>query len=57
MDADDGYFGLDLGVNRHFNLGLVYTNCVYFNDREGDGLEYDDINRADMLMLGAELRF
>lgn len=59
MDADGGYFGLGLGVdvNRHFNLSLVYTNYVYFNDWEGDGLQYDDITRADTLMLGAEARF
>lgn len=58
-DADGGYFGVGLGVdvNRHFNLSLVYTNHVYFNDWEGDGLEYDDLSRADTLLLGAELRF
>jgi hypothetical protein len=59
MDVDGGYFGLGLGVDvtRHFNLSLVYTNYVYFNDWEGDGLQYDDITRADTLMLGAEVRF
>jgi hypothetical protein len=59
MDVDGGYFGLGLGVdvNRMFNLSLVYTNYVYFNDWEGDGLQYDDVNRADTLMLGAEVRF
>lgn len=58
-DADGGYFGLGLGVdiNRNFNLSLVYTNYVYFNDVEGDGIQYDDVNRADTLMLGAEVRF
>ena len=30
---------------------------VYFNDWEGNGLEYDDVNRADTLMFGAEARF
>jgi hypothetical protein len=59
QDADGGYFGLGLGfdVNRHFNLSLAYTNYVYFNDVEGDGIQYDDVNRADTLMLCAEVRF
>jgi hypothetical protein len=58
-DVDGGYFGLGLGVDvsRNFNLSLVYTNYVYFNDVEGDGVQYDDVNRADTLMLGAEVRF
>ena len=60
MDVDGGYFGLGLGVdiNRYFNMSLVYTNYVYFNDYywEGDDFYYD-INRADTLMLGAEVRF
>jgi hypothetical protein len=58
-DIDGGYFGLGLGVdvNRYFNLSLVYTNYVYFNDWEGDGLQYDDVHSADTLMLGAEVRF
>lgn len=59
QSTDGGYFGAGLGVDitRNFNLSLVYTNYVYFDDWEGDGLEYDDINRADTLMLGAEVRF
>lgn len=59
MDVDGGYFGLGLGadINRHFNLSLVYTNYVYFNDWEGDGIQYDDVTRADTLMFGAEVRF
>jgi hypothetical protein len=59
MDVDGGYFGLGLGVDitRNFNMSLVYTNYVYFDDWEGDGLDYDDVNRADTLMLGAEVRF
>ena len=59
MDVDGGYFGLGVGVDvsRHFNLSLVYTNYVYFDDWEGDGLQYDDVNRADTLMFGAEVRF
>ena len=60
MDVDGGYFGVGLGVdvNRHFNLSLVYTNYVYFEDYywEGNDFHYD-INRADTLMLGAEVRF
>jgi len=59
-DADGAYVGLGLGVDvtRNFNLSLVYTNYVYFNELywEGDDLHYD-INRADTLMLGAEARF
>lgn len=59
MDVDGAYFGVGLGVDvtRNFNLSLVYTNHVYFNDWEGNGLEYDDVNRADTLMFGAEARF
>ena len=60
MEVDGGYFGLGLGadINRHFNLSLVYTNYVYFEDYywEGDDFYYD-INRADTLMFGAEVRF
>lgn len=58
--VDGGYFGLGLGVDfsRQFNMSLVYTNHVYFNEyywSEGDF--YYDANRADLLMLGAEVRF
>jgi len=57
---DGGYFGAGLGVdfNRRFNMSLVYTNHVYFNDYSwnDDGLYYD-INRAETLMVGAEVRF
>jgi hypothetical protein len=51
---DGGYVGLGLGVdfNRHFNMSLIYTNHVYFND-----YDYYDASRADTLMLGAEVRF
>lgn len=60
MNVDGGYFGLGLGVDisRHFNLSLIYTNHVYFNDYywEGDDFYYE-INRADTLMFGAEVRF
>src|SRR5690606_17622280 len=57
--TDGGYFGLGLGadITRNFNLSLVYTDYVYFDDWQGDGLDYEDINRADTLMLGAEVRF
>lgn len=55
--VEGGYFGVGLGVdfNRRFNMSLVYTNYVYFTDY----VYYDDyeINRADTLMLGAEVRF
>jgi hypothetical protein len=59
-DVDGAYVGLGLGVdfNRHFNVNLVYTNYVYFNEYywyEGDF--YYDASRADMLMLGIEARF
>lgn len=57
IDVDGGYFGVGLGVdvNRHVNLGLTYTNYVYFDSY----YSYDDyeISRADTLMLGAEVRF
>jgi hypothetical protein len=58
--VDGGYVGLGLGVdvNRHFNMSLVYTNYVYFNELywTEDGVYYD-AGRADTLMLGAEVRF
>jgi len=59
LSTDGGYFGLGLGadISRNFNLSVVYTNYVYFDDWESDGLDYDDISRADTLMLGAEVRF
>ena len=58
--ADGGYAGVGLGVDfgRRFNMSLVYTNYVYFNElywSEGD--LYYDASRADALMLGAEVRF
>lgn len=58
--VEGGYFGVGLGVdfNRHFNMSLVYTNHVYFNDAYwSDGDFYYDANRAETLMLGAEARF
>lgn len=58
--VEGGYFGVGLGVdiNRHFNLSAVYTSHVYFTDYGyyDDGFYYD-ANRADTLMLGAEVRF
>ncbi|MEN1960035.1 outer membrane beta-barrel protein [Luteimonas sp. MJ246] len=55
-DADGGYVGVGLGVdfNRHFNLNVVYTSYAYF---DGYGYDYENINSADTLMLGAEVRF
>lgn len=58
--ADGGYVGIGLGadITQHFNLSLVYTNYVYFNELywyEGD--LYYDASRSDTLMLGAEVRF
>lgn len=58
--VDGGYFGVGLGVdfNRHFNMSVVYTNHVYFNDYYWSEGEFTyDANRADTLMLGAEVRF
>jgi len=60
MDVDGAYFGVGLGVDvtRNFNLSLVYTNYVYFNEYYwDDGDFYYDANRADTLMFGAEVRF
>lgn len=60
MDVDGGYFGVGLGIDvtRNFNLSLVYTNYVYFNEYYWDDGEFHyDANRADTLMLGAEVRF
>ena len=39
-------------------MSVTYTNHVYFTDYSytDDGLTYD-LNRADTLMLGAEVRF
>lgn len=58
--ADGGYAGIGLGMDfsRRFNMSLIYTNYVYFNElywSQGD--LYYDASRADMLMLGAEVRF
>lgn len=58
--VEGAYVGLGLGVdiNRHFNLSVVYTNHVYFTDYGYyDDEFYYDVNRADTLMLGAEVRF
>lgn len=58
--VDGGYVGLGLGVDLHrnFNMSVVYTNHVYFTDYYWEGSDfYYDINRADTLMLGAEVRF
>ena len=58
--VDGAYLGLGLGVDfsRHFNMSLVYTHHLYFDDYYWDGgLYYDDINSAETLMLGGEARF
>lgn len=58
--VDGGYAGVGLGMDfgRRFNLSLVYTAYVYFNELywNRDGFVYD-ANHADTLMLGAEVRF
>lgn len=58
--ADGGYVGLGLGADftRNFNMSLVYTNYVYFNELYwSEGTLYYDASRSDTLMLGAEVRF
>lgn len=58
--ADGGYVGIGLGadITRNFNLSLVYTNYVYFNELYWeDGDLYYDASRSDALMLGVEARF
>ena len=46
------------GQTRNFNLSLVYTNHVYFNEYYWDDGEFHyDVNRADTLMFGAEAWF
>lgn len=59
--ADGAYVGLGLGVDftRNFNMSVVYTNHIYFSDYgwTDDNDFYYDVNRADTLMLGAEVRF
>lgn len=59
-DIDGAYVGVGVGVDfgRHFNMSVTYTNHVYFEDYYWDnGDFYYDANRADTLMLGAEVRF
>lgn len=56
-NSDGGYAGGGLGVdfNRHFNMSVIYTTHVYATNYDWeDGYE---INSADTLMLGAEVRF
>ncbi len=58
--ADGGYVGIGLGadITRNFNMSLVYTNYVYFNELYWQGGDlYYDVSRSDTLMLGAEVRF
>lgn len=54
---DGAYVGVGIGVdfNRQFNMSLTYTNHVYFEDYYW-GSDYE-INSAETLMLGAEVRF
>ncbi len=56
--VDGAYAGFALGVdiNRHFNLQLGYTGYAYATHYYYYDDEYD-INRADTVTLGAELRF
>ena len=53
-----GYAGLGLGVDlgRHASFSVMYTNYVYANDYY-DYSEDITINRAEVLNLGAEVRF
>lgn len=61
--VDGAYVGIGVGVdvNRHLNLSLAYTAYVYGTTYYyGYGYGYyqaTDVSRADMLLLGAELRF
>lgn len=58
VSADGAYAGLGIGVDvsRHFNLQLMYTAYLYSADYNFDDDEYE-VNRADVLTLGAEVRF
>lgn len=58
VTADGAYGSLGVGgdLGRHFNLQLVYTGYTYAVDSYYDDDEYD-INRADTVTLGAEVRF
>lgn len=63
VDVDGAYVGVGLGVdlNRHFNLNLQYTAYLYANSYYYSGYYSDyygtEVNRADVVTLGAELRF
>ncbi|MBO9716765.1 MAG: hypothetical protein J7507_08110 [Pseudoxanthomonas sp.] len=63
-DVDGAYasFGIGVDVNRHFNVNLMYTNhayatTYYYSSGYGSYYEETEINRADMVTLGAEARF
>lgn len=58
IDLDGGYASLGIGVdvNRHFNVNLLYTGYIYFDDYDGIP-SYEDVNRADQVTLGLEVRF
>jgi len=57
-DIDGVYAGLGLGVDitRNFNVNLVFSSYVYSNEYYYNDYYYD-LNRADTLTLGLELRF
>lgn len=56
--VDGAYASLGVGVDigRHFNLQLVYTSYAYSNNYDYYDDEYD-VNRADTLTFGGEVRF
>jgi hypothetical protein len=56
VDGAYASFGVGVDVNRHLNLSLVYTAFVYLDDYDGY-YDYEDVNRADQLSLGLEVRF
>lgn len=61
--VDGGYAGAGLGVDlgRHASLSLVYSAYVYANSYYYNDSRYEyygtEVNRADMVNLGVELRF
>ncbi|MCD9088490.1 outer membrane beta-barrel protein [Stenotrophomonas sp. SY1] len=58
VDIDGAYAGLGIGVdiNRNFNLQLMYTAYLYSYRYYYDDNEFE-VNRADVLTLGGEVRF
>ena len=61
--VDGGYAGVGLGVDfsRHVNLTLAYTLHAYASSYSYSGWNYSvsgtEINRADLVTLGLEVRF